>query len=327
MLQFIARRIAIMVPILLGISLVVFIIIQLPPGDFLEAWRAQLESSGVFVDEEMIQAMRDKYGFGESPVVHYFKWLFRVLQGDFGYSFHYKEPVVSLIGERLLLTLALTTGTLVFTWIVAFPIGVYSAIRQYSLGDYIATFIGFIGLAVPGFLLALLLMYFAYKYLGFTVGGLFSSQFESAPWSWAKFVDMMKHLWIPVIVVGMSDTAGLIRILRANLLDELPKAYVTTARSGGLPEWKVLTRYPVRMALNPFVSTVGHLLPQLISGATITSVVLSLPTAGPMLLDSLQSQDMYLAGTFVMLLAVIGVVGTLISDILLALLDPRIRYQ
>lgn len=316
-----------MVPTLVVISLVSFIIIQLPPGDFLEAYRSELAQQGIFIDETIIQNMRERYGFGQSPVIQYFKWLRGIMRGDFGYSFRFKEPVGGLIGERLALTLVITTGTLLFTWIVAFPIGVYSAIKQYSVGDYIATFVGFIGLAIPNFLLALLLMFFGFKYFGWSPGGLFSPAFEGAPWSFAKFVDLLQHIWIPVIVVGTSGTAGLIRILRANLLDEIPKAYVTTARAGGLPRWKVLLRYPVRVALNPFVSTIGYLLPQLISGATITAVVLALPTSGPMLLEALQSQDMYLAGSFVLLLATLTVIGTLLSDILLALLDPRIRYR
>ncbi len=325
--RFILKRLLIMIPTILVISIIVFIIIQLPPGDFLEAWRAELEERGEIVSQEVLEQMRSRYGFGESILVQYFKWFTRVIQGDFGYSFRYREPVAMLIGERLLLTIAITLGTVIFTWIVAFPIGVYSAIRQYSLGDYIATFIGFIGLSVPEFLLALVLMFVGYKYFGFSVGGLFSNEFVGAPWSWAKFMDLLEHLWVPVIVVGASGTAGLIRILRANLLDELPKAYVTTARAGGLPEWKVLLKYPVRVALNPFVSTIGYLLPQLISGSTIVAVVLSLPTAGPMLLEALKSQDMFLAGSFILLLSILTIIGTLISDILLALLDPRIRYQ
>lgn len=316
-----------MIPTILVISVIVFTIIQLPPGDFLEAWRAELEERGEIVSQEVLEQMRSRYGFGEPILVQYFKWFTRVIQGDFGYSFRYREPVAMLIGERLLLTIVITLGTIIFTWIVAFPIGVYSAIKQYSLGDYIATFVGFIGLSVPEFLLALVLMFVGYKYFGFSVGGLFSMEFAGAPWSWAKFMDLLEHLWVPVVVVGASGTAGLIRILRANLLDELPKAYVTTARAGGLPEWKVLMKYPVRVALNPFVSTIGYLLPQLISGSTIVAVVLSLPTAGPMLLEALQSQDMFLAGSFILLLSILTIIGTLISDILLALLDPRIRYQ
>lgn len=327
MLRFVARRILIMIPTAIIISIISFIIIQLPPGDFLEVWRDSLEQQGTMVDQSVIDSMRDRYGLGQPMIVQYFKWISNVMQGDFGYSFHYKRPVQQLIGERLALTIAITSGTLVFTWILAFPIGVYSAIKQYSLGDYLATFFGFIGLATPNFLLALILMFVGFRYFGWSVGGLFSPEFDGAPWSIAKFWDLMTHLWVPVVVVGTSGTAGLIRILRANLLDELSKQYVTTARSGGLSETRVLVKYPVRVALNPFVSTLGYLLPQLISGATIVSVVLSLPTSGPMLLRALQSQDMYLAGTFVLLLALLTLIGTLVSDILLALLDPRIRYQ
>jgi len=327
MLQFLLRRILIMIPTLIVISIIVFIIIQLPPGDYLEAMKAELEQRGEFLQEGTIEKMREQYGFGEPIVVQYFKWIFKVCQGDFGYSFRFKEPVAPLIGERLLLTIVITLGTIILSWIIAFPIGIYSAIRQYSLGDYVATFLGFIGLSVPSFLLALICMFLGFKYFGLSVGGLFSNEYANAPWSWGKFLDMLNHIWVPILVVGASGTAGLIRILRANLLDELPKAYVTTARSGGLSESKLLMRYPVRVALNPFVSTLGYLLPELISGATIVSIVLSLPTAGPILLEALQSQDMYLAGAFVMLLAFLTIIGTLLSDILLAVLDPRIRYQ
>lgn len=327
MFQFLLRRILIMIPTLIVISVIIFTIIQLPPGDFLESMRAELELRGELLNDNTIQLMRNQYGFGQPILVQYFKWLFKVCQGDFGYSFTYKEPVASLIGERLLLTIIITLGTIIMSWAIAFPIGVYSAIRQYSLGDYLATFLGFIGLSVPSFLLALILMFLGFKYFGFSVGGLFSNEYARAPWSWAKFLDLLQHVWIPVLVVGASGTAGLIRILRANLLDELPKAYVTTARSGGLSERTVIMRYPVRVALNPFVSTLGYLLPELISGATIVSIVLSLPTTGPILLEALQSQDMYLAGAFVMLLSFLTILGTLLSDILLALLDPRIRFQ
>jgi peptide/nickel transport system permease protein len=327
MFRFLLRRLLIMIPTLIVISIIVFIIIQLPPGDYFEAMKAELEQRGEFLQEGTLEKMREQYGFGDSLVVQYFKWIFKVCQGDFGYSFRFKEPVAPLIGERLLLTIAITLGTIVLSWIVAFPIGIYSAIRQYSLGDYLATFLGFIGLSVPSFLLALLFMFLGFKYFGFSVGGLFSNEYAHAAWSWGKILDLLAHIWVPILVVGASGTAGLIRILRANLLDELPKAYVTTARAGGLSERKLLMRYPVRVALNPFVSTLGYLLPELISGATIVSIVLSLPTAGPILLEALQSQDMYLAGAFVMLLAFLTIVGTLLSDILLALLDPRIRFQ
>ena len=327
MLKFILRRVMIMIPTVLVISVIVFTIIQLPPGDYFYAYLAQMQEQGIDLDEEIIQRLRSRYGFDQPVLVQYFKWFIRVLQGDLGYSFRYGAPVTNLIGERLLLTITITLGTLIFTWVVAFPIGIYSAIRQYSVGDYIATFIGFLGLAIPNFMLALVLMFLGFKFFGFSVGGLFSMQYANAPWTWGKFVNMLEHIWVPIIVVGTAGTAGLIRIMRANLLDELPKNYVTTARSGGLAEWKVIMRYPVRVALNPFVSTIGWLLPQLISGATITAVVLSLPTTGPMLLEALRNQDMFLAGSFVFLLSLLTVIGTLISDILLALLDPRIRYQ
>jgi peptide/nickel transport system permease protein len=326
-LKFILRRLVVMIPTLVVISIIIFIVIQLPPGDFLEAMKVEFEQRGEIIRDDVLRNMRAQYGFGQPLLVQYFKWFWNVLQGNFGYSFRFRAPVSELIGERLLLTIVITLGTIILSWVVALPIGIYSAIRQYSLGDYLATFIGFFGLSVPSFLFALIFMFIGFKYFGFSVGGLFSNEYATAPWSWGKLVDLLKHLWIPVIVVGASGTAGLIRTLRANLLDQLPKAYVTTARSGGLPEWRVIMRYPVRVALNPFVSTVGYLLPELISGATIVSMVLSLPTAGPILLEALQNQDMYLAGSFVMLLAVLTVIGTLISDILLALLDPRIRFQ
>jgi len=316
-----------MVPTLLIISICCYVIIELPPGDFSDVYRHEMEERGILLDEATWQNMKMRYGFGQPLAVRYFKWITRVVQGDFGFSYRYRAPVSELIGERLLLTITITLGTIIFTWIVAFPIGIFSAIRQYSLGDYVATFLGFIGLAIPNFMLALILMFVGFKYFGFSVGGLFSMEYVDAPWTWAKFGDLLEHIWVPIVVVGTAGTAGLIRIMRANLLDELPKPYVTTARSGGLPEWRVIMRYPVRVALNPFVSTIGYMLPQLISGATITAVVLSLPTTGPMLLEALLSQDMYLAGSFVMLLSFLAVIGTLISDILLALLDPRIRFQ
>jgi peptide/nickel transport system permease protein len=327
MFRFIVGRVAVMIPTIFIISIISFVIIQLPPGDYFYAWLAQMQEQGMNFDESILESLRARYGFDQPVIVQYFKWIGHVLQGDLGYSFHYKAPVSSLIGERLLLTLIITIGTLIFTWVVAFPIGVFSAIRQYSIGDYIATFVGFLGLAIPNFMLALILMFLGLKYFGFAVGGLFSMRFVDAAWSWARLVDMLEHIWVPIVVVGTAGTAGLIRIMRANLLDELPKNYVTTARAGGLAEWKVIMKYPVRVALNPFVSTIGWLLPQLISGATITSVVLSLPTTGPMLLQALRSQDMYLAGSFVFILSILTVIGTLISDILLALLDPRIRYR
>jgi peptide/nickel transport system permease protein len=325
-LAYLARRIIIMIPTLLIISFISFFLIQLPPGDFVDAYIMALEQDNEDTSQELADTLRSRYGLDKSAIGAYLSWMKGVLVGDFGFSFSHNRPVRELIGERLLLTIVVTSTTMLFTWVVSFAIGVYTALRPHSVGDYIATFIGFIGLAVPNFMLALLLMFVGYKYLGLSVGGLFSNEFANAAWSWGKFVDMLKHIWVPVIVIGTAGTAGMIRIMRANLLDELHKPYVTTARSKGLPEWRVVLKYPVRLALNPFVSTIGWMVPRLVSGGAIVAVVLSLPTTGPLLLSALRNQDMYLAGSFLMFLASLTVVGTLISDILLALLDPRIRY-
>lgn len=324
---YVLRRILYAIPTLILISIVSFIIIQLPPGDFLTSYIAQLSSTGQTVDEAAIAALTKRYGLDQPMYVQYFKWVWGMLHGDFGQSFEWNRPVNALIWERLGLTVAISAATMLFTWAVSFPIGVYSATHQYSFGDYAVSAIGFIGLATPSFMLALILMWIAYSYFGQSVGGLFSPEFVEAGWSWAKFADMLKHLWIPIIIIGMSGTAGLIRTFRANLLDELGKPYVTTARAKGASERRVLYKYPVRIAMIPFISTVGWSLPTLISGETITSVVLSLPTTGPLLLRALQSQDMYLAGSFLMLLSSLTVIGTLVSDILLAWVDPRIRYE
>lgn len=325
MLKYIGWRILMMIPTIFVISIVSFIVIQLPPGDFLTSYVAGITARGESIDEATIQALRNSYGLGQPMYVQYIKWISGALRGDFGQSFTWRVSVSSLIWDRVWLTILVSFVTLMFTWIVAFPIGVYSAVRQYSILDYIFTFIGFLGVAIPGFLLALVLMVFAFSQFNMSVGGLFSPGFEDAPWSWEKFVDLLKHLWIPVIVLGLSGTASLIRIMRANLLDELNKPYVVTARAKGQSEFKLLMRYPVRAALNPFVSTLGWTLPQLVSGSTIVAVVLNLPLTGPMMLQALVSQDMYLAGSFILILSVLTVIGTLISDILLAWLDPRIR--
>ncbi|HXL04136.1 MAG TPA: ABC transporter permease [Bacillota bacterium] len=327
MTSYILKRVLYAIPTLILISIVSFVIIQLPPGDFLTSYVAQLSQAGEMVDEATIAALNKRYGLDQPVYIQYFKWVWGMLHGDFGQSFEWNRPVGSLIWERLAFTVVISLATMVFTWIVAFPIGVYSATHQYSAGDYIVSFIGFIGIAIPQFMLALILMWIAYAYFGQSVGGLFSPAYVDAAWSWAKLVDMLKHLWIPVVIVGMSGTAGLIRTFRANLLDELNKPYVTTARAKGVPERRLLYKYPVRVAMIPFISTVGWSLPALISGETITSVVLSLPTTGPLLLRALQSQDMYLAGSFIMVLSVLTVIGTLVSDILLAWVDPRIRYE
>jgi peptide/nickel transport system permease protein len=308
-----------MIPTLLVISALVFIIIQLPEGDYLTSYITELESQGEKVSAEKIQFLREQYGLDKPPLERYFGWLWGMLRGDFGYSFEYNLPVSQVVGDRLFLSFLLSFATIVFTWAVAFPIGVYSATHQYSWGDHSLTLIGFLGLATPNFLLALVLLYF--------VGGLMDPQYLNESMSWAKFLSVLEHLWIPVVVIGTSGTAGMIRRLRANLLDELQKQYVVTGRAKGLPPFKLLMKYPLRMALNPFIADIGSLLPEVVSGAAIVSVVLSLPTTGPMLLAALQSQDMYLAGSFLMFLAALTVVGMFLSDLALAALDPRIRLE
>ena len=327
MLSYILKRVLYIIPTLLLISIVSFIIIQLPPGDFLTSYIAQLSQTGEMVDEATIAALRHRYGLDQPYYIQYFKWMWNMLHGDFGQSFEWNRPVNQLIWERLGLTVAVSLFTMVLTWVIAFPIGIYSATHQYSIGDYTVTFLGYIGLATPSFMIALILMWIAYSVFGASVGRIVLPEYIEAPWSWAKFVDMLGHLWIPAIVIGTAGTAGLIRTLRANLLDELHKPYVVAARAKGLPERQLFWKYPMRIAIVPFISTVGWSLPGIISGETITAVVLSLPTTGPLLLRALQSQDMYLAGSFVMLLSILTVLGTLISDILLGWVDPRIRYE
>lgn len=326
MLQYILRRVLLMIPTLFVISLISFAIIQLPPGDFLTQYIATLEAAGQIVDQAQIDALRSQYGLGDPFHIQYLKWITGVLQGNFGHSFQWGAPVADLIGERLWLTVVLSLASLVLIWAIALPVGIYSAVKQYSLGDHFFTFLSFFGLGIPNFLLALVLMWLAYSYFGLSIGGLFSPQFANAPWSWARFVDFLSHLWIPAIVLAIGGIAGLIRIMRANLLDELPRLYVTTARAKGMSENQLILKYPVRVALNPFVSTIGWTLPGIVSGSIIVSVVLNLPTTGPMLLTALQSQDMYLAGAILLLLSVLTVIGTVISDALLAWLDPRIRF-
>lgn len=327
MLRFVFRRLIAMVLTLWAVSFVAFAIIQLPPGDYLTTYLATLSANGDRVDPAVIEALRQQYGFGEPYIVQYWKWFSGIiLRGDFGQSFEWKAPVTTLIWGRLGNSILVEGLAVVFMWLIALPIGIYVAVKKYSLGDYLATVAGFIGLAIPNFLLALLLMYISFIWFGTTIGGLFSSEFENARWSLPRIWDFLSHAWAPVLVLATAGTAELIRILRANLLDELKKPYVTTARAKGLPEWKVILKYPVRVALNPLVSTIGWLLPALVSSSVIVSVVLNLPTAGPLLLHSLTSQDMYLAGAIIMLLGVLTVIGTLISDLLLAWIDPRIRY-
>ena len=326
MLKFIARRLLLFIPMLLIITMVVFFLIQLPPGDYVTSELMRLEESGEDVSEEVRRALVKRYGLDLPLPVRYLKWLGNiVLHADFGRSMAWNRPVADLIGERLGLTFAVSFASLILTWIMAFPIAIYSATHQYSLFDYVFSFIAFLGRSVPGFLFALVLLWVGHSVLGLDIGGLFSMEYERAPWNWPKFWNLLQHLWVPVLVLGTSGTAGLIRILRANLLDELAKPYVVAARAKGLKESQLIWRYPVRVALNPFISSVGYVLPQLISGSAIVSVVLGLPTTGPVLLSALMVQDMYLAGSFLLMLSFMTILGTFLSDILLAWVDPRIR--
>ena len=314
-----------MIPTLFAISIITFVIIQLPPGDYLSTYIAELQSQGENVDIAKIEALRAQYGLDKSMVEQYCFWVLGLLQGDLGFSFEYQLPVSEVVGDRLLLTLILNFTTIIFIWLVSFPIGIYSATHQYSWGDYGLTFVGFIGLATPNFLLALILLYFANVWFGTSIGGLMDPIYIDQPWSTAKFLSILEHLWVPVVVIGTSGTASMIRRLRANMLDELQKQYVITAKAKGLHPLKALIKYPLRTSLNPFIADIGNMLPQIISGSAIVSMVLSLPTTGPMLISALQSQDMYLAGSFLIFLALLTVVGMFLSDLALAWLDPRIR--
>jgi peptide/nickel transport system permease protein len=327
MLAFIVRRFLLAFLTMWVISILSFVIIQLPPGDFVTTYIAMLSASGSSVSAGEADALRELYGLNSPFYVQYAKWMVRILAGDFGVSMEWNRPVTEVIGDRLWLTMLISFAALMLTWGLALPIGIYSAVRQYSIGDYFFTLIGFIGLAVPNFLLALVIMYLAFRFLGANVGGLFSTEFEMAPWSWAKAWDLIKHLPLPAAILALAGTAQLIRIMRANLLDELRRPYVVTARAKGLTESRVILKYPVRAALNPFASTIAYLFPYLVSGSVIISIVLSLPTVGPLLVRSLISQDMFLAGTIVLLLGVLTVIGTFISDLLLMWIDPRLRHQ
>lgn len=327
MLSFLARRLLTMLLTLLVISSLVFVIIQLPPGDYLSTYLAELASQGEKTAQEKIAYLRAEYGLDQPMIVQYGQWLAGLLQGDLGYSFEYGKPVADIVGDRLWLTVILNLATVLFVYAVSFPIGVLSATRQYSWTDHGLTFLGLIGLATPNFLLALILMYLANVWFGTSIGTLMAPEFIDQPWSLAKMASVLEHLWVPVLVIGTAGTAGMIRRLRANLLDELQKQYVVTGRAKGLPPGRLLRKYPLRMALNPFVADIGNLLPSVVSGSVIVSAVMSLQTTGPMLLRALQSQDMYLAGSFLMFLAVLTVVGMFLSDILLAVLDPRIRLE
>ncbi len=327
MLSYAIRRFLLALLTIWAISVLSFAIIQLPPGDYVTAYIAQLASSGVDVTPEYAENLRQQYGL-DSPVwVQYLKWMGQIGRGNFGRSLEWQVPVLDIIGDRLWLTMAVSVSAVLFTWALALPIGIYSAVRQYSIADYIFTFIGFIGLAVPSFLLALIVMYLGFRYFGASIGGLFSPEYQLADWSLGKVWDLIKHLPLPAIILGMAGTAQLMRIMRANLLDELRKPYVITARAKGMSEFRLILKYPVRAALNPFVSTLGYLFPFIISGSIIVALVLSLPTIGPLLLRALVAQDMFLAGTIVLFLGIMTVFGTFISDMLLMWIDPRIRFE
>ncbi len=328
MLGYILRRIAMMIPTLAIISVISFVIIQLPPGDYLTSYAMSLAASGEAVDETEIENLRLRYGLGQPVYVQYYKWMSGILlHGDWGQSMEWRKPVKDLIWERMALTVFLSLVSIMVSWFVAIPVGVFSAVHQYSIPDYIFSTLSFIGTGTPGFMLAMVVMWVAMRQFGLNVGGLFSDEYIMAPWSWDKVVDMLKHLWIPVIVIAVGSTAGSIRTTRANVLDELNKPYVETARAKGVKERKLIWKYPVRVAMNPFFSTVGWTLAGLISGQTLVAVVLSLQTNGPMMLRALRSQDMYLAGSFLFLTSILTVIGTLISDITLAWVDPRIRME
>ncbi len=327
MLSYIVRRILRMIPMLLLLSVLVFVIIQLPPGDYLTEHLNRLRESGFDVDEAEVQRLERLYALDKPMHMQYLNWISNILlHGDFGLSFEWEKPVTEVIGERLMLTFAMALFTTIVVWIMAVPIGIYVSVRQYTLTDYFFTFLGFIGVATPGFLLAMVIMYFAYTVFGLKVGGLFSPEYMTEPWSYAKFVDMLKHIWVPVMILGIGGTANLIRTMRATMLDELRKQYVTVARAKGLSEFRVLINYPVRIALNPLISTIGWLLPWFFSGGTVVAIVLNLPTAGPVLRSALMAQDMFLAGSYMLISGTLTAVGSLISDVLLALLDPRIRF-
>src|SRR5216117_3836955 len=327
MLAYIGRRAILAIFTVWAISMLSFAIIQLPPGDYVTSYIAQMASMGSVVSDEEAQNLRIQYGLGQPMYVQYLKWMKLVVQGNFGMSMEWRCPVTEVVGDRLWLTMVVSVAALLLTWVLALPIGIYSAVRQYSVGDYVATFIGFIGLAVPNFLLALVILYFGFTLFNANVGGLFTPELQDAAWGQAKVWDLLKHLPIPALILGLAGTAQQIRIMRANLLDELRKPYVVTARSKGLSEARVILKYPVRLALNPFASTIGYTLPYIVSGSIIVSIVLGLPTVGPLLLKALIAQDMFLAGAIVLLLGVMTVIGTLISDILLVWVDPRIRLE
>ncbi|MBD7919142.1 ABC transporter permease [Cellulomonas sp. Sa3CUA2] len=327
MTRFVMRRLLLLIPFLFLISVVAFVIIQLPPGDFVDTYVRNLEAQGGTVNAAQTAALRARYGLDEPMWLQYWIWMSNLLQGDFGNSFLFDRPVADVLAERVPRTVALAVASMTVTWLIAIPVGIFSALRKYSVGDHVATFLSFVGVAVPPFLLALVGMYLVFDRTGFLITGLYSPEFRSEPWSPAKVGDLLKNTWLPIAVLAVTGAAGTIRVLRSSLLDELKKLYVTTARAKGLPEHKVILKYPVRIAINPLISTIGWMLPAMVGGEVVVSKVLNLPTTGPVLLESILAQDMYLTGAIVLILSALTIIGTLLSDILLAAADPRIRYQ
>lgn len=327
MLRFIIQRLLILPFLLLAFSIVVFWLVQAPPGDFLTSYLANLAASGSSISAEQVEALKRQFGLDQPGYIQYLRWMESLAKGDLGLSLEYQRPNTELIGERLVLTIALALFAFIITWVIAIPAGIYSAMHQNSLLDYFFTVLNYIGVAIPNFMLALILMWVAFAYFGVSVTGLFSPEYVQAPWSWDRVVDLLKHIWLPAVVLGIAGTARLTRVMRANLLDELNKPYVISARAKGLSEWKLVLKYPVRLAINPLVSTIGWYLPQLFSGSLIVATVMNLPNIGPLLLRALIQQDMYLAGSILLIYCFLTIIGTLISDILLALVDPRIRME
>jgi peptide/nickel transport system permease protein len=327
MIRYIAQRLLLLPFLMVVYSFVIFVIIKAPPGDFLTAYVANLSASGTSITTEMIQSLRHDYGLDQPFIIQYLHWVWNLLHGNMGLSLEYQRPNLDLIREQLVLTIALALMSFVLTWLIAVPAGIYSATHQHSVFDHIFTVINYIGVATPNFMLALILMWVAFSYFGISVTGLFSPDYVDAPWSFARFGDLLAHIWLPAIVLGIAGTARLTRIMRANLLDELNKPYVVTARAKGMREWRLVLRYPVRLALNPLISTIGWYLPALFSGSLIVATVMNLPNIGPLLLRALINQDMYLAGGILLIYSFLTIVGTLLSDVLLALIDPRIRME
>jgi peptide/nickel transport system permease protein len=324
---FIVRRVLMLIPFLFLVSALSFVVIQLPPGSFVDTYKRNLEAQGGVVNQAQLQALEVRYGLDKPLLVQYGIWISNIIfRGDFGNSFTYQRPVIDILKERLPRTVIISLVSIVLTWIIAIPLGIIAALKKNSVWDYVLTFLSFIGLSLPAFLLAILLMYVVFANTGWLVTGLYSPEFQDAPWSLAKFADLLKNVWLPLVVLAVTGAAGTIRVLRATLLDELQKPYVITARAKGLPEWRVILKYPVRLAINPMISTIGWLLPAVVGGELVVSKVLNLPTVGPIILAATLAQDMYLAGAFVLLLSMLTLIGTLLSDILLAWLDPRIRY-